>query len=132
MPQWITLLTFRQAAQAHLIKTKLESEGIDVFIKNEHIAQLAPHHSEPAGPVKLQVQEDDLEMAASLLKQIGYLKEKQQVFRKSALIKGIDRVSLQIPGLRNQPLQLRLIIAAALFLVILTVVVSLLTLPRSL
>lgn len=132
MATWITFLTFNQSAQAHMIKTKLESEGIDVLLKNEHMAQILPYVSEPEGSIKLQVREEDLEKAASLLKESGYLRQKKRGFRKSALIKGIDMFTLQIPGLRSQPLQLRLVLAVALFLVILTLVVSLLTLPRSL
>ena len=57
MDRFITLLTFRRSPEAHLVKTKLESEGIQAFIKNEYITQIAPHHAEPGGPIKLQVNE---------------------------------------------------------------------------
>lgn len=129
MAKWITLLTFNHPAESHLIRTKLESEGIKVFLKNEHMAQLSPFHSEPAGPIKLQVEEKDAEKAAELLKQSGYLKEDKRGFRKSALIKGIDMFTCRIPGLKNTPLQIRVTLAAAILLVFITLIVSLLTLP---
>lgn len=129
MAKWITLLTFNHPAESHVIKTKLESEGIVVFLKNEHMAQLSPFHSEPAGPIKLQVDEKDAEKAAGLLRQSGYLNEETRGFRKSALIKGIDLFTSRIPGLKNTPLQIRVTLAAALLLVIITLIAALLTLP---
>ncbi|HKL38374.1 MAG TPA: DUF2007 domain-containing protein [Bacteroidales bacterium] len=131
MAQWITLLTFIHSAQAHLIKTKLESEGIEVFLKNELITQLAPHHTEPGGSIKLQVLEKDAEAAVRLLKENGYIKEERQGFRKSALIKGIDLFTAKIPGFRNIPLQLRLVFAVAVLLVVVTLVVAMVTLPSN-
>ena len=131
MPEWITFLTFKHSVEAHMIKTRLESEGIDVFLKNEHMAQVLPYVSEPAGPIKLQVREGDFERAASLLKASGYLKQEKRGFRKSALIKGIDLFTSRIPGIKNIPLQLRAILVAAILLVIIALIVSLLTLPPS-
>jgi len=129
MPEWITFLTFKHSVEAHMIKTKLESEGIDVFLKNEHMAQVLPYVSEPAGPIKLQVREGDIGRATSLLKASGYLKQEKRGFRKSALIKGIDLFTSRIPGLKNTPLQIRVTLTAALMLVIITLIVALLTLP---
>ena len=131
MARWITLLTFKHSAQAHLIKTKLESEGIEVFLKNELITQLAPHHTEPGGSIKLQVLEKDAEAAVRMLKESGYINEEKRGFRKSALIKGVDLFTSQIPVLRDKPLQLRLIFAMAVLLVLVTLVVALVTLPGS-
>ena len=131
MAQWITLLTFIHSAQAHLIKTKLESEGIEVFLKNELITQLAPHHTEPGGPIKLQVLEKDAEAAVRLLKENGYIQEDKRGFRQSAFIKGVDMITSRIPGLARSPLQLRLIFAVAVLLVLVTLAVALVTLPAN-
>ena len=131
MANWIILLTFKQSAQAHLIKTKLESEGIQVFLKHEHIAQLAPHHMEPGGPIKLQVPEDEAQRALDILKASGYVKEEKRGFRQSALIKSVDMFTSHIPGIKKKPLRLRLILAVAALLVVLTLIVSILTLPSA-
>jgi len=132
MARWITLRTFQHSAQAHLVRTRLESEGLQVFIKHEHLAQLAPHHLEPGGPLKLQVQEHDVDAALRILEKGGYLEEEKGGFRKSALIKGVDMMTSGIPGLKNKPLQLRLIFTMAVLLVAITLVVAWLTLPSSL
>jgi hypothetical protein len=128
---WITLLTFQHSAEAHLIRTKLESEGIGCYIQHEQISQIVPYVSEPAGPVKLQVARENIERAVGILKQSGYLKDERRAFRKSALIKGIELFTSRIPGLKNAPLQLRVILVVALVLVIVTLVFALATLPET-
>ncbi|MGM0529758.1 MAG: DUF2007 domain-containing protein [Bacteroidota bacterium] len=131
MEKWINLLTFKNPAEAHLIKTKLESEGIRVFLKNEYTAQLVPHGSEPGGPIKMRIHENDLDEAVKILKESGHLSGEKEKPPPSALINFIDIVTGKIPGFRNQPLKLRVILAVAVILVILVVIYSLLTLPGS-
>ncbi len=131
MEKWVTILTFKHAAEAHLIKTKLESQGIHVFLKNEYTAQLAPYASEPASPIKMRIHESDVDEAVRILKEGGHLSVEQSKPPRSALISSIDRLTAKIPGLRDQPLQLRVIIAVAVGLVILVVIYSLWALPGS-
>ena len=131
MDKWITLLTFKNPAEAHLIKTKLESERIRVFLKNEYTAQLVPHGSEPGGPIKMQIHKEDVSTAVKLLKENGYLKEEKTRLPHGALIQSIGMVTSKIPGFRNKPFQLRLILAIAVVLVVITLVVSLMLLPSS-
>lgn len=131
MDKWITLLTFKHPTEAHLIKTKLESEGLKVFLKNEFTAQLVPQGSEPASPIKLRIHENDLDNAVKILKANGYLKEENTRFTPSKLIQFIGGVTGKIPGIRNKPLKLRVIFAVAVLLVLITLIFSLLTLPGS-
>lgn len=129
MVKFVTLLTFKHAPEAHLLKTKLESGGIRAFVKNEYTAHIAPYHSEPAGPIKLQVNEQDVEPALQLLKKSGYIQKEKNNLKQSAFIHSLDLITLKIPGFRNKPLQLRLILAAAIILVLLTLIISLMILP---
>ena len=131
MEKWVTILTFKSAPEAHLIKTKLESQGIRVFLKNEYTAQLAPHTTEPASPIKMRIHEDDLDKAVKILKESGHLSGEKKKQPPSALINFIDIVTQKIPGLCNQPLRLRIILAIAVILVIIVVIYSLLSLPAS-
>ena len=131
MKKWVTLITFNTSAEANLVKTKLESEGIQPFLKNEYTAQMLRHTTEPGGPIKMQVHRNDLDIAIKILKDGGFLSDKDTTPRQSALIEGIGLLTAKIPGLRNKPLQLRVILAVAVLLVVLTVVVALLTLPSS-
>jgi hypothetical protein len=130
MDRWLTLLTFQNAAEAHLIKTKLESADIQTFLKNEYTSQLVPHGSEPGGPVKLRVSEKDLDEAIKLLKETDYLKEETSQLPRSLWMKTLDNITAQIPFLRNQPSKLRLIIAVGILLATLALIVGIITLPE--
>src|SRR6056297_4333856 len=130
MGKWVTLLTFKHPTKAHLIKTKLESEGIRVFLGNEYTAQLVPQGSEPASPIKLRIHENDLDLAVKLLKESGYISKEEDKSSQSAFIQSIGALTLKIPGLRNKPMQLRVILAVAILLVVITLIVSLLTLQE--
>lgn len=132
MDKWVTLLTFKHPAQAHLLRTKLESEGIQAFVKNEYTAQIAPYHSEPATPVKLRILEKDVEAAVRILKESGHIGEEKTKPTPSALIRSIDVITSKIPGFRSKPLRLRVILAVAVVLVVLVLIFSMLTLPASL
>jgi hypothetical protein len=131
MDSWITLLTFRHPFEAHLVKTKLESEGIQAFVQHEVTAQIIPYASEPATPVKLRIQEKHLNAAVKLLKEHGYWEEEKPRRRQSALTKSVDQFTQKVPGLRDKPLQLRVILAVAVVLVVITLVFSLFTLYAS-
>jgi len=131
MDKWLTLLTFQNSAEAHLIKTKLESSEIQVFLKNEYTAQLIPHVSEPGGPVKLRIREQDLNKAIKLLKENQYIKEQtNRTSRQSLWMKSVGKMTQKLPVIQNQPLQLRLIFSVAIILVILALVVSIIALPK--
>lgn len=60
----VTLGSFPDALQAHLVKTKLESEGIECFLLDESVTWLYP---QALSGVKVQVYESDLERARDIL-----------------------------------------------------------------
>ncbi len=63
----ITVATFAHTLDAHLAKTRLESEGIDCVLTNEHIASMNWVWPLAIGGVGLQVRESDAERAAEIL-----------------------------------------------------------------
>ena len=65
----ITIATFSQAIEAHVSKTKLESEGIECFIADENIVNMNWFYSNAVGGVKLQVKEADVKRAIEILHQ---------------------------------------------------------------
>ena len=75
MSAWITVLSFPLPHQAHLVKTLLESEDIEVMIADEMTVQVNNFYSNAVGGVKLQVREENLERALQLLKDHAYLAE---------------------------------------------------------
>ena len=58
----VTVATFKSAAEAYLVKAKLESEGIECFIIDEYISTISA--SEGA---KLQVKVSDVEAAKKVI-----------------------------------------------------------------
>ncbi len=63
----ITIANFAYPIEANLAKTRLESEGIDCVLTNEHFAGLNWVWPLAVGGVGLQVRESDAERAAEIL-----------------------------------------------------------------
>lgn len=57
----VTIGQFSQGVEAHLCKTKLESEGIQCFIQDENVISANWLYSNAIGGVKLQAKESDVE-----------------------------------------------------------------------
>ena len=68
MANYQTIATFLYPHQAHLAKAKLESEGIDVFLKDELMM-----YSLAVEGIKLQVEEHHVEHALRILTECGYV-----------------------------------------------------------
>jgi hypothetical protein len=66
-PLWVTLEKYSQAIEAHVVKSKLESEGIECFIADEHVVGVNWLYSNAIGGVKVQVHPEDLEEARKIL-----------------------------------------------------------------
>ncbi|WP_297791650.1 DUF2007 domain-containing protein [uncultured Eudoraea sp.] len=68
--EFFTLGAFEYAADVQIIKGKLESEGIPVFLKDENTVNTDPLISQAIGGVKLQVYSKDKERALSVYNEI--------------------------------------------------------------
>ncbi len=64
---WITLGRYSLPFEAHLDRSRLESEGIDAFVADEYTVNMQWMLSNAIGGVRLQVQEDDLYRARQIL-----------------------------------------------------------------
>lgn len=62
----ITFKTFDQSIDAHLLKSKLESEGIVCYLFDEHTVSVNPLYNITVGGIKLKINESDLEQAQSI------------------------------------------------------------------
>lgn len=71
--EWITLLNFTYPNEAYLAKSRLEADGILVFLKNEKTIQVDPLLSNALGGVKLQVPDYQYDEALEILKELGYI-----------------------------------------------------------
>lgn len=65
-----TIASFEFTADVQIIKGKLESEGITVFLKDEHTLDTDPLISHALGGVKLQVFESQKEKALEIYNEI--------------------------------------------------------------
>lgn len=63
----ITLKTFTYQLQAHLVRTKLESEGIQCFLHDENIVSIMPIYDVLVGGIKLKVKKEQLQEAQAIL-----------------------------------------------------------------
>lgn len=112
MDTFVTVLTVQYPQQLWIIKGKLESEGIECFVKDELTVQSYNLYSNAVGGVKLQVQQKDVESAVELLKELGYLKEEAV---QIDLLTRINRRTAFIPFLKNLDITYRITIATLIF-----------------
>lgn len=87
MNQLITVRTFSSSMDSEMVRSYLESLGVKCYMKDEFINRA--YVPNVAGGVKLQVEEEDLETAIMLLKDGGYLSEKD--LEPSSEYKFIDK-----------------------------------------
>ncbi|MNE14291.1 hypothetical protein D3C80_1071640 [compost metagenome] len=66
----ITIKIFENAIEAHILKTKLESEGIPAIVVDENVMTLNPFYNIAVGGVKLQIRDEDFEKANAILTEI--------------------------------------------------------------
>ncbi len=114
MNQWTTIYACTYSHEAHLIKGKLESEGIAVVLQDELTAQINVFNSCAIGGIKLQVQETDCDNARRILTESGYIdadiEETDSIFAK------LDQHTEKLPFIGPMPFEKRLFIGAILIL----------------
>ncbi len=67
MAEFITIKSFEYPHEAQIIKNKLETEGIFVFLKDEYTIQTDNFLSNAIGGVKLQVMKEDVITSKEIL-----------------------------------------------------------------
>jgi hypothetical protein len=68
--KYVTIKVFDSAIEAHILKSKLESEDIECHIFDENIVSLNPLFNYAVGGIKLKVNELDFEKAITIVKEI--------------------------------------------------------------
>lgn len=66
----LTLKTFDNSIDAHLMKSKLESEGISCFMFDENVVGLNPLYNMAVGGIKLKVIEADVNKAITIIEEM--------------------------------------------------------------
>ena len=78
----VTFKTFDNSIDAHILKIKLESEGITCFLFDENIVSVNPLYSQLIGGIKLKINEEDVIHAKNILlelEQTPYTTDDEQV-----------------------------------------------------
>jgi hypothetical protein len=129
MDNWITIISFTYPHEAHLAKGKLESEGVEVIIKDELTVQVNNFYSNAIGGVKLLVRDFDYDNANQILVESGYIKEKISLPNK--FWTRFDKLTSKLPLIGESIIELRLIIIVALILIIISIPIVFLSLPST-
>ena len=116
METFITLKTFTYPSEAYILRGKLESEGIECFIKDELTIQSNPLYSNAIGGVKLQVKESDFNQAVEILKLGGYMLDDDS--QPANIFNTIARRTLKIPLLNLLPDLFRVLIVFVLTILV--------------
>jgi len=66
----ITIATCNELTEAHILKGRLEAEGILCFLGDEHIVGAQPFYAVAVGGIKLKVPENDADEAKAILASI--------------------------------------------------------------
>ena len=66
----ITAKTFDNPIDAHLLRSKLENEGIQCFLFDENIVGINPLYNVTVGGIKLKILEEDVEKVKAILSEM--------------------------------------------------------------
>jgi DNA-directed RNA polymerase subunit RPC12/RpoP len=93
MDNLVTIAAFTFPHQAAIVKGRLESEGINCYLKDEFTIQVSVLHSNAVGGVKLQVMESDEAIAKMILNDTNYAAQENETessydnnFKKNDLV----------------------------------------------
>jgi Putative prokaryotic signal transducing protein len=68
-PRLVTVARFRDLAEATVAKGMLESAGVECFLADENLIRMDWFYSNAIGGMRLQVRQDDAELATEIMKQ---------------------------------------------------------------
>lgn len=66
----VTVKTFDNPIDAHMLKSKLLSEGIECYLHDEHTVSIDPLVSNAIGGIKLKISDIDIEKTKAVLKEL--------------------------------------------------------------
>ena len=106
MDKLITVAVFQYPQEAHIIQSKLKSEGITALLKDELTVQTDNFLSNAIGGVKLQIFEGDLERAIPFLEAADVLPKETET--SSEVFEKIHKFTKDIPVFGKWPIELRM------------------------
>lgn len=124
MKELITIATFTLPSDLAIVKGRLESEGINCFVKDELTVQVYNFVSNAVGGIKLQVRKNQALQAMEILKEMGYAPRESS--KPSRFWTFFDEKTRNLPMLKGKrpDQRLHMLIWAILAIPVLVVVVS--------
>ena len=127
MNNWNVVAAFTYSHQAHLAKSKLESEEMVVLIRDELNAQVCEAGANAIGGVKLCVRDSDVIRALHSLEKGGFIQE--PVETESLWMKKFGAFSSKIPIINQLAPELVLILLIALVITLIFIPLAITNLP---
>ncbi|HEY3369280.1 MAG TPA: DUF2007 domain-containing protein [Prolixibacteraceae bacterium] len=127
MNNWTVIAAFTYSHQAHLAKSKLESEEIEVLIRDELNAQVCEAGANAIGGVKLCVRDSDVVRALHSLEKGGFIQE--PVESESVWMKKVGVLTARIPLIGQLAPELVLVILIALAIILIFIPMAIQSLP---
>lgn len=123
---FITVAVFDYAHELIIIRSRLESEGVECKTVDELTVQVNPLYSQAIGGIKLQVKKSDAIQAIEILKEGGHVTDKD--FEKSSpkIISYLDLNTSKIPFLKEVQFEIRVMILVSSLVLIISLVAVLL------
>ena len=111
MDPFITVATFTYPHEAAILKGRLESEGIECFLRDELTVQVYNFYSNAIGGVKLQVRRCDVSLVYRILEDIGITGLVENA-PTDGFMEKFDRATRRLPLLNKVFPALRLVLVA--------------------
>ena len=127
MDNLTTVISFSLSHDAHFAKGKLQSEGIEVFIKDELTTHVNPLYSGAIGGVKLQVRSADVDAVHRILVDLRYIRE--HTYKPNNMLMKLDKWTCHWPLVGRLGDELRLLVIIAVVYAIVVVMIVLVALP---
>ena len=127
MNNWTVVAAFTYSLQAHLAKSKLESEEMEVLIRDELNAQVSEAGANAIGGVKLCVRDSDVIRAIHSLEKGGFIQE--PVETESIWMNRFALFTSKIPLIGSLAPELVLILLIALLITLIFIPFAITNLP---
>jgi hypothetical protein len=127
MDKWTVIISFTYGYEAHLAKSKLESEEIEVLVRDELNAQVCEAGANAIGGVKLCVRESDVVRAIHSLEKGGYIKD--PVETESKFMNQLSQLTSRVPLIGQFSPELVLMILIALIIILIFIPLAFIYMP---
>ncbi|MFT6244334.1 MAG: hypothetical protein ACJA0U_000230 [Salibacteraceae bacterium] len=126
MAKWATVYKEQNFTNAHLIKSFLEFEGIEVQLLDELTTQTGSIYFAASGGIRIQVREPDIAKAMAILKEKGY--GNPDVDKSNQLFNALGKFSKKVPFLKGLRTEEAVFALAALIVTIVLIIFYVITL----